>query len=649
MFPVCYQLLERNSENGVVQKITNTVSKDVRPVAADEDTFYYLSDQRGIVNLFKYKLSTGIYSQVTNFNTSIEEYDVNFPENKLAVVMSKNMAREIFLLNNYNYSRQVFTPSTRRKEVQQVKALTEKRKEEEPKGMSIKELINSRLRAKSDTINISLPPKQEVPKDTTKLKNDTLKRDSVNTDDYQFEEEVPAKVVTPPVVTKTEEPKPEKVNTDDYTFEDEAVKSKQPSETFLTRYLKARDNSRITGPFPYEPKFNYNNLVTNMVIDPIRSYSLRIETQMNDMLENYRFMGGIQTAFDWKSGDVYGEIQYLPHRVDYSIRVDRKVIFWDQRDISDASAEPRYLQKYSLQKVEFGAALPLTVRTRVTVKPFLAYTRFVDRGPDNMVPATPPTFLPTVDQYYGGAKAELVYDNSITTGINLIEGTRGKIVFTHYEGFGNKNASFSNLSADVRHYQKIYKEIVFAVRGFAGTFFGRSPKQYALGGMDNWFGTHINPSGIGNPLASVSNRFNGNLLFTEFATNLRGFDYATLYGNNVLMANVELRVPLIRALAGGPVTSNFFRNMQFVGFYDIGTSWSGPPPFNSGGSVRQKQIKSGEITVQLNEYLNPWLYSYGVGLRTVMLGYYLKFDLAWPVENFRVHDPRLMVTLGYDF
>lgn len=638
-----------STENGVVQKITNTVSKDVRPVAADEDTFYYLSDQRGIVNLFKYKLSTGIYSQVTNFNTSIEEYDVNFPENKLAVVMSKNMAREIFLLNNYNYSRQVFTPSTRRKEVQQVKALTEKRKEEEPKGMSIKELINSRLRAKSDTINISLPPKQEVPKDTTKLKNDTLKRDSVNTDDYQFEEEVPAKVVTPPVVTKTEEPKPEKVNTDDYTFEDEAVKSKQPSETFLTRYLKARDNSRITGPFPYEPKFNYNNLVTNMVIDPIRSYSLRIETQMNDMLENYRFMGGIQTAFDWKSGDVYGEIQYLPHRVDYSIRVDRKVIFWDQRDISDASAEPRYLQKYSLQKVEFGAALPLTVRTRVTVKPFLAYTRFVDRGPDNMVPATPPTFLPTVDQYYGGAKAELVYDNSITTGINLIEGTRGKIVFTHYEGFGNKNASFSNLSADVRHYQKIYKEIVFAVRGFAGTFFGRSPKQYALGGMDNWFGTHINPSGIGNPLASVSNRFNGNLLFTEFATNLRGFDYATLYGNNVLMANVELRVPLIRALAGGPVTSNFFRNMQFVGFYDIGTSWSGPPPFNSGGSVRQKQIKSGEITVQLNEYLNPWLYSYGVGLRTVMLGYYLKFDLAWPVENFRVHDPRLMVTLGYDF
>lgn len=652
-------MYDLDSTDNTVTKLTNTVSKDIRPVAADEDTFYYLSDQRGIMNLFKFKPSNGIYSQITNFNTSIEEYDVNFTDNSLAVVLAKNMSTEIFLLNNFNYDRQVFTPSTRRKEVQQAKAITEKRQQEEHTGMSIKELINSRLKAKSDTISISLPDKNDPPKDTTKLpqdstkfpQQDTVKVDSINTDDYQFEEETPVVTPTPPVVTQTEEKKPDepKVNTEDYTFEDEAVKSKQPSETFLTRYLKARDNSRVTGPFPYDPKFNYNNLVTNLVIDPIRSYSLRIETQMNDMLENYRFYGGIQTSFDWKSGDVYGEIQYLPNRIDYSIRVDRKVIFWDQRDLNDASSSTRYLQKYSLQKVEFGVALPLNVRTRVTVKPFLAYSRFVDRGPDSNVPSTPPTYIPSVDQYYGGSKAELVYDNSITTGMNLIEGTRGKISFIHYEALGNKSQSFSNLSADFRHYQKIYKEIVFAVRGYAGSFFGKAPKQYALGGMDNWFGNHINSTGIGNPLASRSGVFNGNLLFTEFATNLRGFDYATLYGNNVLVGNVELRIPLIRALAGGPVTSNFFRNMQLVGFYDIGTSWSGPPPFNSGGSVRRKEVVSGQIKVQLNEYLNPWLYSYGFGLRSVMLGYYLKFDFAWPVENFQVHNPRLMVTLGYDF
>lgn len=638
-----------DSTENMVNKLTNTVSKDIRPIAIDEDTFFYLSDQRGILNLFKFNRATGIYSQVTNFNTNVDEYDLNLDQRSLAVVLAKNMSTEIFLLNGFNPDRQVFTPSTRRKEVQQAKAITERRQHEENSSMSIKELINSRLKAKSDTVTINIPGKNEPPANNNNLRKDTVKIDSlIDTDNYQFEEDT----IVSQLPSKVEEKKvaeEKKVNTEDYTFEDEALKSKQPTETFLTRYMKARDNSRVTGPFPYEPKFNYNNLVTNLVIDPIRSYSLRIETQMNDMLENYRFYGGIQTSFDWKSGDVYGEIQYLPHRIDYSMRVDRKVIFWDQQDLTDVPGVARFMQKYSFQKIEFGAALPLTVRTRVTLKPFIGYTRFVDRGPENATPTNPPSYLPSLQQFYAGSKAEIVYDNSITTGMNLIEGTRGKITFAHFEALGNKQQSFSNLSADIRHYQKIYKEIVFAVRGFAGTFIGNSPKQYALGGMDNWFGNHINPSGIGNPLASRSGAFNSNLIFTEFATNLRGFDYATLYGNNVLMANVEFRIPLVRALAGGPVTSNFFRNIQLVGFYDIGTSWSGVAPFNSGGSVRRKEVVSGPFSVQLNEYLNPWLYSYGCGLRSVVLGYYVKFDLAWPVENFQVHNPRLMVTLGYDF
>jgi outer membrane protein assembly factor BamA len=199
----------------------------------------------------------------------------------------------------------------------------------------------------------------------------------------------------------------------------------------------------------------------------------------------------------------------------------------------------------------------------------------------------------------------------------------------------------------------LYKEIVFAVRGYVGTFFGNSPKKYLLGGMDNWFANRTNYSVLQNPLVSKYGTYNENLLFTEFATSLRGFDYATLYGNSVAMANAELRVPLIRALSSGPITSNFFRNLQFTAFYDIGSSWTGTPPFNSKNSVRTRVVPENDsgspFRVELNEYLNPWLYSYGLGFRTMMLGYYMKFDLAWPVENYEVKDPRLHVTLGFDF
>jgi len=190
------------------------------------------------------------------------------------------------------------------------------------------------------------------------------------------------------------------------------------------------------------------------------------------------------------------------------------------------------------------------------------------------------------------------------------------------------------------------------VRGFGGTFFGNAPKTYLLGGMDNWAfnkTSYTGTSGKGEPNPLGVQGSNPDLLFTEYVTSLRGFDYATLFGNSVLLFNAELRIPLVKALANGPINSTFFRNMQFVGFYDMGTSWSGAPPFSSKTSVSYKVVKEGAFQAQIKDYLNPWIYSYGAGVRTVLFGYYVKFDLAWPVQNYEVQKPRAFLTLGFDF
>ena len=89
--------------------------------------------------------------------------------------------------------------------------------------------------------------------------------------------------------------------------------------------------------------------------------------------------------------------------------------------------------------------------------------------------------------------------------------------------------------------------------------------------------------------------------------------------------------------------------MQLTAFYDIGTAWSGKPTFSGTKSVRSRVVDSGSISVKIDEYLNPWLYSYGLGFRSMLFGYYMKFDLAWPVENYVVQNPRLHVTFGFDF
>lgn len=617
-------------------RITNTLSKDFHARAIDENNFYYLSDQRGIVNLFKYNSQSGIYSQVTNYNSSIKDYDINYENKMLATVLWQKLREDIFLDNNFDFQRQVFTPVSRRKEVLQARVVTERKKKETPKqATSIKDLINSRIKEKTDTATSRPVEKSRV---------DSVKKEVVNTDDYTFDD-VKKDTARNPAKPGTEKA----LNTDDYVFEEEAVKNKQPSETFLTRYMKARETSRVVGPFPYTAKFSYENIVTSLVVDPLRGWSMRLEAQMNDMLENYRIFGGIQTAFDLKNGDVYGEFQYLPHRIDFSARFDRKVIFWQPPNREIVEEEN---QKYSFQKIEVGASYPLSVRTRVTLKPFFGFTEFVDRGRSPLV-IGPPTFRPTQTQFYAGTKFEIVYDNSLTTGMNIIEGTRGKFSFVTYQAIGDNRKNFSQASVDVRHYQKIYKEIVLAFRGFAGTFYGNSPKNYLLGGMDNWIANSFNYSGVQNPLTSQFGQYNENLLFVEFATSLRGFDYGTLYGNSAALFNAELRIPLVRALSSGPITSNFFRNLQLTGFYDFGSSWTGPIPFDNENNGRVRVVpEKGEnspFKVEIKEYLNPWLYSYGAGFRSMIFGYYLKLDVAWPVENYTVKNPRFYVTFGFDF
>lgn len=628
-------VFDLDTTRNMLKRITNTLSKDFAPHAADDDNFYYLSDQRGIVNLFRYNRQTGIYSQVTNFASSIKDYDANFESGTLAYVTNKDRKQDIFVNRNFNFNQQTFTPATRRKELQQARVIRERRKQEENKNMSIKDLLNARLReAQPQSDSLELPP---VLEDTLTINVDTLSQDApdsarrnseeVNTDNYQFDDQA----------EKTVE-----VRTDNYRFEDEAVKENQPSESFLSRYMKAREKSRITGPFPYESKFSADNLVASLIIDPLRGMGVLLETQMNDMLENYRFHGGIMSTLDLRQGDVFAEFEYLPSFMDFSARFDRKAIRWDPYPNGKVF-------KYTLHQFEVGASLPFTDRLRVSLKPFGAVATSIDLG-EQPFPANPPSAIAT-NRYYAGAKTEIVYDNSVSTGMNLMEGTRGKISFMHYQGLSDQQHSFSRASIDLRHYQKVYREIVLAVRGFAGTFFRPSPKTFLLGGMNNWLFNKTQlegntSEGQPNPLGYRGET--QDILFVEFA-NLRGFDYATLFGNSVMLLNAEFRVPLIRALTNGPIASNFFRNLQFTAFYDVGTSWSGKPPFTSETSVSYNVVTDGPFEARIKNYINPWLYSYGLGVRTVVFSYYVKFDFAWPVENYEVGKPRAYLTLGFDF
>lgn len=614
-----------DTTKNVLHRVTNTISKDTKPMALSTNRIFYLSDQKGIRNLFSFDVSTGIYSQVTNYSTSLKNYDINFSNSSLAIVTADKGADFIYLDPNFNYNQQIFTPQTLRQQVIQAKEYNARKQAKKTEGLTIEQIVEQRLANR----------KKEQQLDKAKIDSvesiSSLPLDSglIDIQNYSFEE--------PTVEVDTTENE-EVLDTNNYVFEEDLLREDK-QDSFLAQYRQTRTDKKISGPFPYQSRFSADQLLTSFVIDPLRGFGILIEVEMNDMLENHKFTGGVMANTDFKSGDVWTQYQYLKNFIDYNIRFDRNVIYWEN-DVD--------LQEYTKNTLEVGASLPINTKTRFSIKPFVTITQF-----ENLLPqgsGNPPSFSASESDQYLGATAEFVYDNSIINGMNLIEGSRAKISLRHYEGVSDKEKSFSNFKVDIRHYQKIHREIVFAVKGFYGSFFGNSPKQYLLGGMDNWILRQVNTNGDRNPLQDNRERTNSDLLFVEYATNLRGFDYAELFGNNVLLLNSELRIPLIRYLnGGGPITSNFFRNFQMTGFFDIGSAWSGKSPFNEENRISNETIREGAFTIDLKNYRNPWLYSYGFGFRTMLLGYYAKLDVAWPVEDYTVQDTRYQVTLGYDF
>ena len=183
---------------------------------------------------------------------------------------------------------------------------------------------------------------------------------------------------------------------------------------------------------------------------------------------------------------------------------------------------------------------------------------------------------------------------------------------------------------------------------------GNNPQNYLVGGMDNWlFNEFYNPPSNRpepSPVRNPSGSENSNILFADFV-DLRGYDYDEIRGRNVITFTTELRIPLFSYLTRGNITSNFVRNFQLVGFYDVGSAWNDFAPWERVNDQNTEVINTegSPFVIVLNNFNNPWLQSYGAGLRTVLLNYYVKFDVARPIRNYETEDLKFYFTLGYNF
>jgi WD40 repeat protein len=426
---------------------------------------------------------------------------------------------------------------------------------------------------------------------------------------------------------------------DIHEFEFESDKKKQKKIEKERERLQAKneikkDAEKYTGPYKAISRFSVEKIVSTFKIDPLRGLGLQLEGGLGDLFENHKMNAGLYQSIDLRSNAVFGEYAYLRRRVDFRVRFERDNYYFSGETSS---------QRYTLNKFIATASYPISVFDRVSISPFAVHTRFTSL--DRLLNT------PEVTRFYTGLACEYVYDNTEVTGMNMIEGTKLKIGYEQYLSSQNKNNNFSRLSIDLRHYQPLHKEIVFASRASFGSFYGASPKKFTVGGMDNWLFNAASHDAPNDPLVLTDFTNNEDLLFLRFVTSLRGFNYNTIVGSKYMLFNGELRIPLVRYLYRGTITSNFFRNFQLIGFTDIGSAWSGNNPFNKDNNINKRIINDGQGTfvATVTNYKNPFLIGYGLGARTLFLGYYVKFDVGWGIIDYQQQKPRYYITLGYDF
>lgn len=394
------------------------------------------------------------------------------------------------------------------------------------------------------------------------------------------------------------------------------------------------------GPYDYKNLFGTDMVSTTLQIDPLRGFGLLLESQMSDLMSNHRVNMGFFGVSDFKSSSLYGEYAYLKNRIDLSVRFDRVTYFPSAGNIS---------HRYVVNKLEVKASYPLSVYSRISVSPFVQQVRFSDVSDFN-------TVINYQDQKraYVGTRFEFVYDNTTSSGMNMIEGTRAKILFEGNKSTTSNQNNFNRFNIDIRHYQKIHRSSVLALRASYGRFFGPSPKTFIFGGMDNWFFNSSGTGGVTNPLTYQTGVNNSDIMFDKYVTNVRGFKYNEQSGQSYFLVNAEFRLPIIKYLYNGSVSSAFLRNFQLVTFVDIGTAWDGANPFSTNNSLNKKIIAAAQnnasaFDIEVNNYRNPFLYGYGVGARTFLFGYYMKGDLAWGIKDGEQLAPRFYFTFGYDF
>jgi len=601
----------------VLQKISEgEYINHTQSLSPGRNKFFYLSDKNGIINRY-YAEYDSVISQVdttihyryfansyplTNYNRNILSHDINTETGEIAEIIYHDRKYHM-----YKYDMEMepiygnkLEPTEYRDRHRNRLMREDSIHHVEKKIISMKDISDNILVHRGDTIQL-----QEFAID---INNYIFEREKLNYYNNQLQERNLNLVL--------DSVKDERMMYIDYQvafYPDLLVNQIDFS------FLNASYQAFTGGAFYYNPGLN-----------------LLFKVGANDLFEDYRLTGGVRFATDFDSNEYLLSFENVKKRLDKQLLFHRQVF---KNFTEDSFTENIKTFTHELQGiVKYPFSQILAVKGTVSL-----------RHDNTVFLATNSNYLNTdpITKVWGGLKAEVIFDNTRVLGTNLYSGSRAKIFGEAYKQINASESDLYVLGGDFRHYIRIHRSLIWANRLAGSTSFGRSPLIYYLGSVDNWI--NLFQSRVPTFNENVDIDYSQNYAFQALATNVRGFSQNIRNGNNFAVLNSELRLPLFRYLAGHPLSSGFLNNFQVVGFADVGTAWSGLHPFTGENAWDTEVIENGPMTITLDANRDPIVAGYGFGIRGMLLGYFIRLDWAWGVENMEVQPRMFYLSLSLDF
>jgi WD40 repeat protein len=587
-------LYDLNEKSTTLERLTKTpLAEELYAFESEDDYLSFISDRNGVYNRYvgKFEHNISHIDTTIHYVTRFNDYSISDVDNSILFYDVEKQSKQITEVKLY-HGNYVMT----KEDATHLSAL--------PRtylNQSITMMHRDAFEEIKDSLSL-LPP--EVTKHVKRLR--FVKLDEIkNPLSYLPEENTPAQDTT----TDTEK---ERI-------------------TFVPRVY---DVQYYLNSIAVQADFSFLNTTYQQFVpsaSPIYlnpGLNLFLTVQARDLMEDHRLTGGVRFSVDLNK-------EFLFSYEDFSKRLDKQVAVYFQ-----SLKNMNYYGYYESQQnmsIFYLLRYPFDRVNSVRFTGFLRYNRYSLKATDELS-------LEHADLYsfWLGAKAEYVVDFTKNLSLNMKKGVRAK---AFAEFMCTPDQSFNHMfviGGDIRYYAKLHRHLIWANRFAASTSIGKNRLIYYMGGLDNWWFAKFNQE--------INVDTSINYTYQTLATNMRGFTQNIRNGTSFFVLNSELRFSIIQYFSKNPLKNNFFNSMQVVIFGDIGTAWTGLTPYSEDNSLFRRVIQAGpSMKITLNNQTEPIVAGVGLGLRFMVLGYFVRLDYAWGIENYKVNKGLFYISLNLDF